>query len=692
MLAAAMLATNSAGLTAAALTPYYHSFSYSCTDAVMEAVEQDFTEELLAEVEAKESAENKGVFRRTVENWKKHGMYTPCIDGEPILYKDPESTGNVSLFAKDLYDMPALYYHPAEEKISYLVVQYLDEELAQAAQENGTVWVLNQLNPFADEESGILVYPSYDYAEEAQVNVGGVMRQAVIGRDFSDERTFCHFVYEDLLVKAACTIDEDADISSVLSSLTFQKENSLQVVDAVALHKFLMGKDKLSDINRKKMDLTGDGVIDAFDLAVMKRKLIEKRRPAQQTQDVRMSTENTSALTSDGWDAAFADAFYVFTGPEQFEAELGSLVKAPVLRHLQKTYTADFFKENILCFKLIPVAEGETLNVHTDAITIGDTIEIPYSFTGTAEYGSVVTAAELVLPKKSYQDQEIVWKQKDAKPVTVKYSTESLYGVEIQRNNDEALISTQEEMINFLSDTINEEGIADFKERYPESFFEENSLHMTFAWGHAPSYALADAVKCGDTISISLKENGAYGCVEQSLGIVEVNKADLDGGQVELRCFSGMDSPIANNADYYYGPINRQALVVQSVDYAEESDIELIYISELLIGCEVRTLAHCIKSVPMQESGYMPITEEYTDPTWDEDFVYDYETPITYEGEDFRLVWREEGICVQMKTSPDAETYEKVYIWEDPYQAEYFCEEHEQFYCVECDYEEYEEY
>ncbi len=460
------------------------------------------------------------------------------------------------------------------------------------------------------------------------------------------------------------------------------------VTDAVALHKFLMGKGKLSKDHHKKMDMTGDGVIDAFDLAVMKRKLIEKRRPAQQMQDVRMSTENTSALTSGGWDAAFADASYVFTSREQFEAELGSLVKAPVLRHLQKTYTADFFKENILCFKLVPITDMQTLKVDTDAITIGDTIEISYSFTGTAEYGNMVTAAELVLPKKSYQNQEIVWKQKDAKPITVKYSTESLYGVEIQRNNDEALISTQEEMIEFLSGTLNESGIEDFKERYPASFFEEKSLHMMLAWGHAPSYALGDAVKCGDTISVYLKENGSYGCVEQSLGIVEVNKADLDGGQVELRCFSGMDSPIANNADYYYGPIDRQALVVQSVDYAEESDIELIYIPELLVGCDIEPLAHCIKTVTMQEGGYMPITEEYTDPTWDEDFVYDYETPITFEGKDFRLVWREEGVCVQMKTSPDAETFEKVYIWEDPYQAEYFCMEHEQFYCMDCFFEE----
>ncbi|MBQ9110074.1 MAG: dockerin type I repeat-containing protein [Oscillospiraceae bacterium] len=460
----------------------------------------------------------------------------------------------------------------------------------------------------------------------------------------------------------------------------------IAVVDAVSLQKFLLGKFTLNDTSRQKLDLTGDGTVDAFDLAVMKRRLIENREPVQQMQNVQMQKVDTDAVTREGWDAAFADASYVFTSPEQFEAELGSHVKAPVLRHLQKTYTADFFKENVLCFKLVPISDEQTLNVDTAAVIVGDTIEIPYSFTGTAKYGRMVTAVELVLPKESYRGQEIVWKQKNAKPITVKYSTESLYGMETVRENADALISTQEEMIGFLSSTINEEGIADFKERYPASFFEENSLHMTLAWGHAAGYELADAVKCGDTISVTLRKNDEYGCVEQSLRIAEISKADLEGAQLELRHFNGMYSHITNHAAYYYGPFHSQTLVVQSVDYAEETDVELLYIPEQLIGCGVEPLVHCIKSVPMQEAGYNPITEEYTDPTWDENFVYDDETPVTYEGKDFRMVWREEGVCVQMKTGPDAESFEKVYIWEDPYQGEYFCEEHELFYC-ECIYE-----
>jgi hypothetical protein len=185
---------------------------------------------------------------------------------------------------------------------------------------------------------------------------------------------------------------------------------------------------------------------------------------------------------------------------------------------------------------------------------------------------------------------------------------------------------------------------------------------------------------------MTLRKNDEYGCVEQSLRIAEISKADLEGAQLELRYFNGMYSHITNHAAYYYGPFHSQTLVVQSVDYAEETDVELLYIPEQLIGCGVEPLVHCIKSVPMQEAGYNPITEEYTDPTWDENFVFDNETPVTYEGKDFRMVWRNEGVCVQMKTGPDAETFEKVYIWEDPYRGEYFCEEHELFYC-ECFYE-----
>ncbi len=462
------------------------------------------------------------------------------------------------------------------------------------------------------------------------------------------------------------------------------------VTDVVALHKFLMCKGKLSKDHHKKMDMTGDGVIDAFDLAVMKRKLIEKRRPAQQVENVQLRMESTRAVTKWGWYDAFEDEAHVFTSPDQFE-ELGSLVKAPVLRHLQKTYTAEFFEENVLCFKLMPVTDMQTLKVDTDAIAIGDTIEIPYSIADTAEEGKMVTAVELVLPKKHYREQEVLWKQKNEKPITVEYSTESLYPMNIDLTNAEALISTQAEMIEFLSSTLSEDGIADFKERYPASFFEEKSLHMALAYDGAPQYELAKAVKNGDTIRISLMKEGEYGMSSgfytQTLRIAEMNKSDLEGAQLELKCFDGMCGPISDDAKYYSGRFRNQNLAVQYVDYAEETDVELFFNTYMILSIGADSFPHFIKNVPMQKGGYRPIAGEYTISEREEN---DFESPVTYEGKDFRMVWRNEGVCVQMKTSPDAETYEKVYIWENPYQGESFCEKHEIFYCEECGFEEQE--
>jgi hypothetical protein len=108
------------------------------------------------------------------------------------------------------------------------------------------------------------------------------------------------------------------------------------------------------------MDMTGDGVIDAFDLAVMKCKIIAKRKNTKKITCEEIRTQITDALTESGWDAAFADESYVFTSYDQFETVLGDFVKPAVLRSLQKTYTEDFFKENVLCFKVISTKNLKT--------------------------------------------------------------------------------------------------------------------------------------------------------------------------------------------------------------------------------------------------------------------------------------------------------------------------------------------
>ncbi len=456
--------------------------------------------------------------------------------------------------------------------------------------------------------------------------------------------------------------------------------NEYAVTDVVALHKFLMCKGKLSKDHHKKMDMTGDGVIDAFDLAVMKRKLIEKRRPAQQVENVQLRMESTRAVTKWGWREAFEDEAHVFTSPEQLEERGG--VKDPVRRYLQKTYTAEFFEENILCVKILPVTDMQDLNVDIDAITVGDIIEIPYSIADTAEGGDMVTIAELVLPKKYYKEQEIVWKQKNEKPITVEYYTKPLYDRYKVLTNAEALINTQAEMIEFLSSALKDDLVAEFKERYPASFFEEKSLHMALEYDFAPDYGIVKAVKCGDTISISLTKEGEYGKVDgftqQTIRIAEMNKSDLEGAQLKMRYYDGMWEPVLKNAEYYDGGLRGHSLYVQYVDYADETDVELLlhYTDSIMDHGVVRSWC-----VPMQEGGYRPITREYTVSKLDEN---DFETPVTFEGKDFRIVWRFMGICVQMKTSPDAETYEKVYIWDDPSMDEYFCEKHEVFCCEEC--------
>ena len=51
-----------------------------------------------------------------------------------------------------------------------------------------------------------------------------------------------------------------------------------ELTDVVKLQKHLLGKAPADQKMRALMDLDGDGVLDTYDLALMKRELLEQRR------------------------------------------------------------------------------------------------------------------------------------------------------------------------------------------------------------------------------------------------------------------------------------------------------------------------------------------------------------------------------------------------------------------------------
>ena len=57
-----------------------------------------------------------------------------------------------------------------------------------------------------------------------------------------------------------------------------EEEPKHELVDVIRLQKFLLGKERVEKSKRPLLDLNGDGDIDVFDLALMKREVLEGKQ------------------------------------------------------------------------------------------------------------------------------------------------------------------------------------------------------------------------------------------------------------------------------------------------------------------------------------------------------------------------------------------------------------------------------
>ncbi len=266
-LTAAMLAGSASGVSAAATVPpaYFHH-SYESFDEMEDMLPTTFTQELIETIDAEYYAGNEGGFEAAISLWLENGVPVPCMDGEPMKSRNDENS--VNFYISDLFELPALYYHPENDGWSYIVMQYLDEAQAELAEKNGIRALMDSLSPGA----------VYDGSEDISLNIDGKATEALLGRTLDDERSYFHFVCGNLLIKAACIVSPEQAPDDFFGELSFERaQGSLAVVDAVALQKYLLCGRTLEKAQHRKLDVTNDGVVNAFDLALVKRKLIAKQ-------------------------------------------------------------------------------------------------------------------------------------------------------------------------------------------------------------------------------------------------------------------------------------------------------------------------------------------------------------------------------------------------------------------------------
>ncbi len=675
---AAMLAVSASGISAAAMMPPpYFQHSYKTAEEMADALHTTFTPELIEEIDNRYYYENEGGFEKALALWQENGVPVPCIKGEPMASLD--ETAQFSFFVSDLFEMPALYYNPEAEGYSHIVMQYLDDEQVALAQEDGINALMHSF--VYDPQEGV-EYPSYEEREELTLNVNGTETPAIVGRELDDERSFCHFVYDDLLIMAACVVDSDQSPDDFFRWMSFEKiggefpsseeedllpsdevieedpqtgdvngNGEVDILDVVILNKALLGAEKLTKAAEKLVDVDGDGKPTAADsLLIMKYlvKLIpsldaEELAPAdKETAEIRI--DNAKAITDAGWDAVRSDAAsYVIKSAKQLETELQPLFGDAVTRSLKKTYGEKFFEENVLLFKLLPLSGREKVTVAEDDVTKKNgKLNVGYTYSKSEDemYGAALV--QIAVPRDAYNAEEVVWTEKDVQPVSITLETDSVYAYSQERTHDEAMIHSTQELKDFLSQALNENGVAVYEKKYPEKFFEKNTLYMKLAWGHAPGYECDGvAMKKGDTITVNAWKTVSYECIEQILHTAVLDKKDAQDAQVVLR-------KLNDDAEELHGEFNRYmgyypGIYVNTYSFNDEYEMEIGW---LLNGVDCIYVTEKAISVPMKD-GYMPFEGgcEYVD---------NEEGYGSCIGKTFEIHWLYDEIVVKYKTAEDS--------------------------------------
>lgn len=691
---AALLAVSASGITAAATTPpaFFHH-SYDTAEEMADALQTAFTPELIEEIESQYYTENAGGFEKALALWQENGVPEPYFKGEPMGY-GLDGGKALNFYVADLFGLPAVYYHPAIEDWSYITVQYLDEEQAALAQEDGISALMYELvfDPQEGEE-----YPVYDDREEITLNVNGTETTAIVGRELDDERTYFHFVYDDLLIKAACVVDPNQSPDDFFRWMSFEKmggelppseeeellpseeiieeeqtngdvngNGEVDILDVVILNRALLGAEKLTKTAEKLVDVDGDGKPTASDSLLIMKYLV-KLIPSLDAEDpapaskvtAEICIDQTMAVSDEGWNAVHSDtASYVIKSAEQLATDLQPLFGNAVTRSLQKTYDEKFFEENVLLFKILPFSGSEKVTVAEDDVTMKNgKMNVGYSYSESKAdmYGAALV--QVAVPKSAYNDETVVWTEKDAKSVSVALETESVYTIAVNRVWDKAMIHSTQELKDFLSQSLTEEGIAMYAEKYPEEFFEGNTLYMQLAWGHAPGYTCdGTAMKKDGVITINAIKTQSYGCVEQILHTAVLDKNDAADAQVVLRTIRSDADEMHGEYTMFSSPDGyHPGVYVNLYQFNDEYEMEIGW---LLEGGDCMYLADKVTSVPM-ESGYMPFDGNY-------EYSEDEECNVYCIGEAFEIQWLSEEIVIQYKSAENSDEMKNVklnYPW-----------------------------
>ena len=197
--------------------PYMNSFFYDSVEELSGGLTSYFTEDVLQDYEDHYGTERGGVFRSFITNLQNGSvpLYVPMYQGVEIEYQNEEGFPNISLYPRDLFWKPTIYYSGTPSA----TIIYIDDEIKEQSNEKGALWALEQINTYGTGEAAKPILSFKQITERTIVLQDRTVKAAdCLLKNGKATRTY--FVYDDILVSIIPQPDLPSDW---MKDLSFEK-------------------------------------------------------------------------------------------------------------------------------------------------------------------------------------------------------------------------------------------------------------------------------------------------------------------------------------------------------------------------------------------------------------------------------------------------------------------------------------
>ncbi|MDR0491934.1 MAG: hypothetical protein LBH28_11895 [Oscillospiraceae bacterium] len=182
--------------------PLIPTFSFSSVEELCRSLANDFTDEILTEIESAERTEFKGTFREFLEGRRREDrVYVPYCKEEMVPLENREGYSNVTLLPSEALLQTWIWFHCRVNGEDVIIkMMYLDDGIVQDANNKGCSWFLSQSSFEVPNVHNIESFPRYKKIYEKEIKLKDRTANALVYEVVDDPRDSVSFIYDDIMV------------------------------------------------------------------------------------------------------------------------------------------------------------------------------------------------------------------------------------------------------------------------------------------------------------------------------------------------------------------------------------------------------------------------------------------------------------------------------------------------------------